>query len=199
MSNDYSSHRILFGEDIRLLQRVFDRIEAKGAISRRPLRREAFAAFLLDMYFRGLVHEDALFGLALVAARARFNRPTGLSFCKVLLVEDDRVKAMEIKRLFEKAGAHVIGPFDSEGEILNILQREAPDLAVLDINLGDGPSFAIAEWLSLQDVPLCFISASAPSQFRPLPVSLAHMHWVEKPATAQLILAAAVDLLDHRQ
>ena len=61
---------------------------------------------------------------------------------RILVVEDDAVIAMVLADSLEDAGHEVVGPAATMAEALALCDGAAPppELAVLDINLGDGSS-----------------------------------------------------------
>lgn len=90
---------------------------------------------------------------------------------RILVVEDDYLIAMDIRRDLEEAGAVVIGPAPSVSQALRLLENEARiDAAVLDVNLGGERSFPIAEALQASAVPFLFAtgynSADIPDEWR---------------------------------
>lgn len=193
--------RILFPEDVRLVRRVFDRIRDEGHLAPSPERQDAFAAYLLDMFFRGMVIEAGLYGLGVATAKARFGaepkrggQEIQLDACKVLIVEDDYLLASDIQKSLEQAGAVVLGPFGSETGALTALQNEVPDLALIDLNLGEGVRFEVAEQLSHRSVPLCVVSGYIRSDFAWMPDFLQSVPWIRKPVPLEEVLEIAAGL-----
>jgi len=76
---------------------------------------------------------------------------------RVLVVEDERLIAMELCKVLTSLGWEVTGPVASVDEAVRML-REAPfpDAAVLDINLNGTPVYPVAERLRSLDVPFIF-------------------------------------------
>jgi len=92
----------------------------------------------------------------------------------VLVVEDDYFIAMEMCRLFEKAGAQVLGPIGKLEDALALIARsDRIDGAVLDINLRDVMVFPAADMLRERDVPFVFATgyddAVIPSRYSQVP------------------------------
>ena len=107
---------------------------------------------------------------------------------KVLVVEDEFYLAIELKEAFKRAGCEVLGPCPHVEAALAELGRTVPDCAVVDINLGFGPSFELAEVLLGQDVPFLFLTGyDAPS----IPARFARIERVEKPVEVSKVLAVA--------
>src|SRR4051794_28099922 len=57
---------------------------------------------------------------------------------KVLLVEDEFIIALEMELALLDLGCTVLGPVASAAGALALLDRERPDVAILDVNLLDG-------------------------------------------------------------
>lgn len=78
---------------------------------------------------------------------------------KVLVVEDEMIIAMDLSATLEEAGFDVIGPFHDSSAALGALQKDVPDAALLDVNLGkSGTTDAIADVLEKQGRPFAFIT-----------------------------------------
>jgi DNA-binding response OmpR family regulator len=76
---------------------------------------------------------------------------------RVLVVEDEYIIAMEIKRWLRRAGAEVVGPVPSVERALDLIEDHIIDAAVLDLNLGDrSTALPIADRLGVLGVPLLF-------------------------------------------
>jgi len=54
---------------------------------------------------------------------------------RILIVEDEWIISMELKGYLEQEGYNIIGPFDNGPDALNSLEKEKPDLALMDIKL----------------------------------------------------------------
>ena len=66
----------------------------------------------------------------------------------ILVVEDETLIAMDLQGLLEDAGYRVLGPCGSVNDALGVLNTEAPDLALLDVNLGGESVFPVASALA---------------------------------------------------
>lgn len=66
---------------------------------------------------------------------------------KILLVEDEYFQAREMKAFLEREGASVIGPTGHAEDLPALLANGPVDAALLDINLGSGPTYATADLL----------------------------------------------------
>lgn len=88
---------------------------------------------------------------------------------RVLVVENDDMNAMLLEQLVQ-AGAAVLGPVGEVAEALQLINADAPDIAVLDYRLGNGQtSEPIARLLSELGIPFVLAtgvaSGSIPSGF----------------------------------
>lgn len=79
---------------------------------------------------------------------------------RILIVEDEFVIAAELAWEFEQAGAEIIGPVPNVEDALAFLERaDFVQGAVLDINVGGGQVFPVADELSRRNVPFVFYTA----------------------------------------
>lgn len=91
----------------------------------------------------------------------------------VLVVEDDYFLATDTVRALRGVGAEVLGPCPTETAALSELADGSPTAAVIDVNLGAGPSFELAGVLDREGVPFVFITGYdedlIPSEFAAVP------------------------------
>lgn len=76
----------------------------------------------------------------------------------VLVVEDEYLVAHEIVDLLEQWGATIMGTVQSPAQALDLLARETPDGAVLDINLRGGSAYSVADALEAAGVPFILVT-----------------------------------------
>lgn len=80
----------------------------------------------------------------------------------ILVLDDEALVAFDLSALLEERGYRVSGPHTSEAAALDAIAREAPDAALLDVNLGSGTSSArVAETLDGLGVPFAFLTGYA--------------------------------------
>jgi PAS domain S-box-containing protein len=77
---------------------------------------------------------------------------------RVLLVEDEALVAMMIQDTLVEFGFQVIGPVSTASGALAAARESHFDAAVLDINLGDGLVYTVAEILEKRGVPFVFVT-----------------------------------------
>lgn len=78
--------------------------------------------------------------------------------CRVLLVEDEPLVAMDVSCGLEDAGASVVRVAQTLAEALAAAATDDIDVALLDGNLGGEPVDRVAQALSNRAIPFCFVS-----------------------------------------
>jgi two-component system, response regulator PdtaR len=83
---------------------------------------------------------------------------------KILIVEDERPLAETLRYLVEDNPRYrVVGIAEDLGSALDLLEREEPDLALVDLHLARGSTgFSVAVRLNDAGVPCLFVSGRAP-------------------------------------
>ncbi len=76
--------------------------------------------------------------------------------CRILLIEDEALIAMQLKLDLEAEGHTIIGPYGQLSEGLRAASEAEFDIALLDINLGADNSAPIAEILDRMMIPFAF-------------------------------------------
>ncbi|MDB5772728.1 MAG: signal transduction histidine kinase, partial [Burkholderia sp.] len=121
-------------------------------------------------------------------AKSGFN----LNGKRVLIVEDQMLIALDLEQILEDAGLSVVATVTSSAEALAYLDKDLPDVAILDVNLGDGNSEPIAAALQTKGVPFIFATGYGDGgigqAFTAIPV-------VRKPYSRDAILAELRRLL----
>src|SRR5688572_33077688 len=81
-----------------------------------------------------------------------------LSGCRILIVEDEAIIAFDLQSILEKAGAVVVGPARTIAAARELAATSEITAAILDVQLGDGAAFSIADTLAGRGVPFAFYS-----------------------------------------
>ena len=132
----------------------------------------------------------------------RFARPAGLAPIEapaqvvsdntVLLVEDSLIIALDAEDIVKRLGARSVTTAGTVEHALEAIENDGPDLALLDINLGDQNSFAIADRLHELGIPFLFATGYGEQ------AQLPHIHQtrmvVQKPYTLENVARALVEL-----
>lgn len=75
---------------------------------------------------------------------------------RVLVVEDEPIIAMALEDMLTELGCEVVGPASNLVEAQALAEREAIDVAMLDINVNSARSYVIADELRRRSVPFAF-------------------------------------------
>ncbi len=75
---------------------------------------------------------------------------------RILLVEDEALVAMLLEDIVVDLGCEVVGPAMHFDEAAAMIETEALDAAILDVNLGGRRSYPLAERLVERNVPFAF-------------------------------------------
>jgi PAS domain S-box-containing protein len=120
---------------------------------------------------------------------------------RVLLVEDEALVAMMIQEFLSECGRAVVGPIGTAAEALAAARQGDFDGAILDINLGDGMAYPVAEILAARGVPFVFLTGyeadTVDERFNAVPI-------LQKPIERQMLQrvflpAASASPVAHRK
>jgi CheY-like chemotaxis protein len=75
---------------------------------------------------------------------------------RILIVEDEFLIATTASEMLEELGAIIVGPAATVPQALNLVEKEAIDIALLDINLYGQSSSVVATSLESQGIPVVF-------------------------------------------
>ncbi|MBP2233535.1 DNA-binding response OmpR family regulator [Sinorhizobium kostiense] len=93
--------------------------------------------------------------------------------CRVFVVEDEFLVALQIEEDLAAAGYMVVGPFTSLASSLAALRTEHFEVATLDLNLRGEPGYPLVDALLERRVPVLLLTGYAvsdlPERYRALP------------------------------
>ncbi len=112
---------------------------------------------------------------------------------RILLVEDQMLIAMDVEGMLADLGLENVLTAASVEDALIKLSSFNPDVAVLDVNLGDGTSIAVAKELSRRSVP--FLFATGYGNSAPIPEGLAAAPIIRKPYDRDQLIGALTTIL----
>ena len=102
----------------------------------------------------------------------------------MLVVEDEALVGIMIQECLTELGFQIIGPVCTASDALQAAKDGDFDAAILDINLGDGMVYEVAEILARRHVPFVFVTGydadSVDSRFREIPV-------LQKPVEREML------------
>ena len=97
-----------------------------------------------------------------------------LSGRRVLVVEDETMVAWLLEDMLADFGCAVVGPAAGVNQALAMLDAEAFDAAVLDVNLKGQKSYPVADALAARGVPFVFSTGynkdSLPKRYQSFPM-----------------------------
>lgn len=150
------------------------------------------ARFLIPRHFISELREPKK---AQVQEQSGFDVPA-LDGLNVLLLEDQLVIALDAEAMLQACGVGNVDTASSAAEALRVLVATAPDIAMLDVNLGTGNSFPVAEELERRKIP--YIFATGYGDHTIIPRSLKHVPVVRKPYDPDQLAATLSRALARR-
>jgi CheY-like chemotaxis protein len=86
---------------------------------------------------------------------------------RILLVEDEPIVAIALQDMIEELGHEVVGPAFHLTRALELAEIETIDAAILDVNMGDGHSYGVADRLRARGIPYLFATGYGASGLEP--------------------------------
>lgn len=120
-----------------------------------------------------------------------------LSGCRVLVVEDEFLLAMELEDLLAQGGCEVLGPASSVSQALAVLAGEQPDLALLDVNLKGERATPVAAALRERGVPYVLITGYSEAHLSEPELRSAPR--IDKPVSCHTLARAVRRALNGRE
>lgn len=114
---------------------------------------------------------------------------------RALLVEDQLLIAIDLEQILEDIGVEVAATLTSPRDALEFLAQETPDFAILDVNLGQETSEAIARELMVRSTP--FLFATGYGDDGAIADDLSHIIVVRKPFERDALLERLRGLLSR--
>ena len=113
----------------------------------------------------------------------------------VLLVEDSLIIALDAEDILRRLGARNVTTAGSVGDAISAIHTDRPDIAILDVNLGDHNSFAIADALAEAEIPFMF--ATGYGEKMVLPGAHRDRIVLQKPYTMASFARRLPELIAH--
>ncbi len=111
---------------------------------------------------------------------------------RVLVVEDEVMVSWVLEDMLADLGCEVVGPAARVDQAVAIVEAEAIDLAVLDVNLNGEKSYPVADALTVRGVPFVFSTGydkdGMPDDYKIFPM-------MQKPYERALLAANLAKLL----
>ena len=111
------------------------------------------------------------------------------SVAKIIIIEDTETIRKELETFLTRYGYEVIAPTDFEN-IIYIIEKETPDLILLDINLPVFDGFYICrEVRKTSEVPIIVVTSRDSDMDELMSMNLGADDFVTKPYNTQILLA----------
>ncbi len=110
-----------------------------------------------------------------------------LASARLLVVEDDPVMSRMLAATLTSVGGVVVGPATTLASALRAAEFETFDGALLDFNLGNERSLAVAEVLKRRGIPFLFVTGSEPALIE---VACPNQQVMQKPVMLVDLIAA---------
>ena len=114
----------------------------------------------------------------------------------ILLVEDELLIANALEMTLEMQGFRVLGPAPNVTQARALLQRQRPDLALIDYRLASGTTEPLLHDLEALSIPACVLTGYSHSQ---LPDAYAGYAVLQKPFPMAALVAMIRKLLAERE
>jgi CheY-like chemotaxis protein len=75
-----------------------------------------------------------------------------------MVLEDDFIIALDLRATLRRLGVAETKTVSSVRQALAAIEADAPDFALLDVNLGRSTSFPVADALAERDIPFAFVT-----------------------------------------
>lgn len=112
---------------------------------------------------------------------------------RVMIVEDEFLVAMELESELTDQGCIVIGPAGRAAPALALLENQAPDAVLLDLNLDGEVPTALAEALRRRRVPFVLVTGYASRRHEP--AILRDAPRLQKPVGKRELIAALTEAM----
>jgi CheY-like chemotaxis protein len=86
---------------------------------------------------------------------------------RVLLVEDEPIVAIALQDMLDELGYVVVGPAFRLPAALELAETASLDAAILDVNMGEGHSYGVAERLRKRGIPYVFATGYGAAGLEP--------------------------------
>ncbi|MET0971250.1 MAG: HWE histidine kinase domain-containing protein [Tardiphaga sp.] len=106
----------------------------------------------------------------------------------ILMVEDQLLIAMDVQTMLTGEGAASVETASSVKEALHVLTALRPDVAILDVNLGNGSSLPVARALRESGIP--FVFATGYGETTLIPKAMSDVPIVRKPYDVTALVSA---------
>jgi len=110
---------------------------------------------------------------------------------KIIIAEDEKIIALDLKNILQKAGYSVISIVENLEQITAKINETKPSLVLLDLNLDEKyEGLRVGNYLNKLGIPLIFITGASDQDTVSLAKTIKSCDYIYKPFDAAKILAA---------
>lgn len=111
---------------------------------------------------------------------------------RILVVEDEVIVSWMLEDMLAELGCAVVGPATRVSQALAMVEAEAIDAAVLDVNLNGEKSYPVADALAARRVPFVFSTGYDQNS---MPIGYQDFAMLQKPYSLSVLGATLAKLL----
>ena len=115
---------------------------------------------------------------------------------RILIAEDEAIISVILSGDLRDEGYVIAGPFSTAREAIAWLDGEAPDVAIVDYMLRDGPCTRLLHALRTRGVP--FVIFSGYARGPEIDDAFLDVPWFEKPASSDALLEVLASLASRK-
>ena len=86
---------------------------------------------------------------------------------RILIVDDEPLIAIMVAEWVQDLGHEVAGPCHNAASALAQVEAEPPDAAIVDVKLGSGSGYTVADCLAKKKIPFVFATGHAEGSLLP--------------------------------
>jgi DNA-binding response OmpR family regulator len=116
---------------------------------------------------------------------------------RALLLQDERFPNLSLVQAIAEVGFVLIGPLTDIAQAIEWVERDRPDIVILDMALSDGVSFELADELHRRNIPFLFYTSWRDSNVHP--VDLEGISLIGKPLGSALVVKLLSNIIKGRQ
>ena len=108
----------------------------------------------------------------------------------IIIVEDEAIVALDYKITLTKKGHNIVGIYASSKSVLQALQKNIPDLLLVDLNLKGGKDGIelVNEIRKFSNVPVLFLSGNSDPKTLDRVAAISFSRFLTKPAIPHVLI-----------
>ena len=115
----------------------------------------------------------------------------------MLLLQNDVLPNLSLVEAITEAGFALMGPFSTVADAMECIEKDRPDVVVLDMTVSDGISFELADELYGRNIPFLFYTSWRDSNAHA--VDLEDVSLAEKPLEFILVVKLLANMIKSQR